>query len=337
MNDRGPTLLAPDGAPFSQLTSPREQPSETGDRRLHGVIPPVVTPLTPDLDLDRAGLRRVVERLIAAGVDGVFALGSTGEVAFATPRQREQILTEVIDVVAGRVPVIAGVVDTQTARVLEHVEVATDLGVDAVVATAPFYAVTPPPQVRRHFELIAATSPVPVYAYDIPVCVQSKLDPDMLVDLGRRGIIAGVKDSSGDDVTFRRLALKNAEAGSPLALFTGHEFVVDGAYLSGAHGSVPGLGNVDPGGYVRMHAAALAGDWDAVRREQDRLARLMEICLAPTSMSGWGAGVGAFKTALQLLGVIDGNAVPWPFEALAGDDVDAIRNILRQAGLLGAA
>lgn len=300
--------------------------------RLQGVMPPVVTPLNPDRTLDVASYERLINRLIDAGVDGLFVLGSTSEVAFCTDELREQILTEAIRIAAGRVPLLVGVIDTQTARVLTHVEVARKAGADAVVATAPFYAITPPAQIRRHFEILGERAGLPVYAYDIPVCVHTKLDPDMLVDLGARGLLAGVKDSSGDDVAFRRLALKNRAAGEPLTLFTGHEFVVDGAYLSGAHGSVPGLGNVDPAGYVRLHRAFLAGDWATVRSEQDRLAALMEICLAPTGIGGWGAGVGAFKTALMLLGVIATNQVPEPFDALTGEDVDKIAEILAALG-----
>ena len=304
----------------------------TATRPLTGVVPPVVTPLTHDRRLDVRSFERLINRLILAGVDGLFVLGSTGEVAFCTDRMRRQVLDEAVRIVDGRVPLLAGVIDTQTARVLEHVRVAQDAGVDAVVATAPFYAITHTPQIRRHYEVIGERAKVPVYAYDIPVCVHTKLDPDMLVDLGRSGALAGVKDSSGDDISFRRLSLKNRAAGSPLTLFTGHEFVVDGAYLSGADGVVPGLGNVDPDGYVRLHQAFRTGDWAAVRAEQDRLASLMEICLAARGISGWGAGVGAFKTALMLQGVIATNQVPEPFDALTGSDIDSVRTILTVHG-----
>ncbi len=299
---------------------------------LSGVIPPVVTPLTWERTLDVESFERLLERLIAAGVDGLFVLGSTSEVAFCTDELRRQVITEAARIVQGRVPLLAGVVDMQTSRVLDHVQVAADLGVDAVVATAPFYAATPLPQIRRHFEILGDRSPVPVYAYDLPIAVHTKLDPDMLVDLGRAGAIAGVKDSSGDDVGFRRLALRNREAGEPLRLFTGHEVVVDGAYLSGAHGVVPGLGNIDPAGYVRLDRACREGDWAAARSEQDRLAQLMDICLAAQGSSGWAAGVGAFKTALMLQGVIATNQLPEPFSAFDPTDVEAVKTILADHG-----
>jgi 4-hydroxy-tetrahydrodipicolinate synthase len=300
--------------------------------KLTGVIPPVVTPLRDNRSLDLASYERVINRLIDAGVDGLFILGSTSEVAFCTNDMRDQVVAEAVRIVGGRVPVLAGVIEMQTARVIERIKAAQDCGVDGVVATAPFYAVTHLPQIRKHFELLGDAAQVPVYAYDIPVCVHTKLDPDMLVALGSAGVIAGVKDSSNDDISFRRLALRNREAGGPLVLYTGHEFVVDGAYLSGAHGCVPGLANVDPAGYVRLHRACRDGDWDAARAEQDRLAQLMEIALSPSEMTGWGAGVGAFKTALMLQGIISTNQVPEPFDALTGADVDAIKMILDRCG-----
>ncbi len=168
------------------------------------------------------------------------------------------------------------------------------------------------------------------------MCVHVKLPSHLLVQLGQEGVINGVKDSSGDDVGFRFLVDENARAGSPLSLLTGHEVVVDGAYLSGADGSVPGLANVDPHGYVRQWEAYQAGDWAAVRREQDRLTDLMRIVQVPKNITGYGAGVGAFKTALQLLGVIDSNQVSEPVTALGEFEARGIREILVRTGVLDA-
>ncbi|WP_079132071.1 dihydrodipicolinate synthase family protein [Streptomyces nanshensis] len=314
-------------------TGPRPRPGTSRPAPVTGVVPPLVTPLTPDRTLDVPSLERLIARLIAAGVDGLFVLGSTGEAPFCTDALRVQVVREAVRAAAGRVPVLAGVIDTQTGRVLRQIEAAQKAGADAVVATAPFYAVAHAPQIRRHFEILGARADVPVYAYDIPLCVHTKLDAEMLVELGAAGALAGVKDSSGDDVAFRRLALRNRAEGGPLTLFTGHEVVVDGAYLAGADGVVPGLANVDPEGYVRMHAAFRAGDWTAVRREQDRLAALMEITRVASSVTGWGAGVGAFKSALVAQGVLDCDQLPEPFEALDAGDAEAVRALLDEAGV----
>ncbi|MGJ6980248.1 dihydrodipicolinate synthase family protein [Aestuariimicrobium soli] len=302
--------------------------------RLTGVVPPLLTPLTLDGDLDRVSLERLVAHLLEAGVDGIFALGSSGEVAFFDDRCRAEVLAAVVETVAGRVPVLAGVIDMQTSRVLQHVRAAESAGVQGIVATAPFYAITGPDEIETHFRTLAAATDLPVFAYDIPVCVHTKLSADLLVTLGADGVLAGVKDSSGDDVGFRRLVALNRAQGSPLSLLTGHEVVVDGAYLAGADGVVPGLGNVDPAGYVRLHRAAAAGDWESARLEQDRLAALFEIVFEPSDKVGPAAGVGAFKTALRELGVLSTNVMSAPMAAIEGPAVGRIRERLVTAGLL---
>ena len=303
------------------------------DSPFHGVIPPVVIPLTEKKQLDLEAFERSINRMIDAGVDGLFFLGSSGEVAFLTDAQRYHVLQEAVAIVNHRVPVLAGVIDMETLRVVDQAKRAKGFGVDALVATAPFYALGGPKETERHFRAIREHTDLPLFAYDLPVCVHTKLDPTMLVRLGKDGVLQGVKDSSGDDVGFRDLVLRNREAGSPLDLLTGHEVVVDGAYLGGADGSVPGLGNVDPDGYVRQWRAAQAGDWATVAAEQDRLARLMRIA-AVSGGVGFGGGVGAFKTALRELGVFTTNQMPRPVEPLDDAAAGRISEILRKEGLL---
>lgn len=300
---------------------------------LTGVVPPVLTPLTAEGEVDLPSLERLVARMIEAGVDGLFALGSSSETVYFDDARRAQVLEAVSGIAAGQVPVLAGVIETQLDRALTHVRLAERLGAAGVVATAPFYAITGPAEVEAHFRGIAAATDLPVWAYDIPVCTHHKLVPEMLVRLGSDGVLSGVKDSSGDDVSFRRLAMQNRAAGGPLTLLTGHEVVVDGSYLAGAHGSVPGLGNVDPEGYVRMDRAARAGDWAAVQQEQDRLAALFEIVFVPSDRVGPAAGIGAFKTALRHLGVISTNAMARPMVPLDEDHARRIAQICEAVGL----
>ncbi len=111
--------------------------------------------------------------------------------------------------------------------------------------------------------------------------MHTKLPWKLLGKRGARGGRAGVYDSTGGDISFRYLCQEMEKLGHPLSLLTGHEIVVDGAYLSGADGSVPGLGNVDPEGYVRMWKAAEAGDWATVKAEQDKLNELSHIFDCP--------------------------------------------------------
>lgn len=303
---------------------------------LRGVIPPIVTPLNSEGGVDVASLERLVGHLLDAGCHGIFALGSSGETVFLTDAQRDLALETVVKSVGGQVPVIAGCIEPTTPRVLERTAAAASIGVDALVVTAPFYAITGPHENERHFRAIHAASDLPVLAYDIPVCVHTKLSVDLQLRLAADGVLAGVKDSSGDDVSFRQLAYALEEKGLDYAMLTGHELVVDAMMLAGAAGSVPGLGNVDPAAYVRLHDAAVAGDWAAAKAEQDRLVRLFRIVDAGDAATTYGAtrGVGAFKTALALLGVIDSNAVSLPMRPLDVVETARVRHELELAGLL---
>ena len=299
-----------------------------------GVVPPVVTPDTPDHQLDVVSFERSINRLIEAGVDGLFFLGSSGEVVFATDERRDQIVREAVRIVDHRVPVLVGIIDTETERVLEHGRRALALGADALVVTAPFYALGGPADIEEHFRILHQELDAPLFAYDIPVCVHTKLPWKMLARLGAEGVLAGVKDSSGDDVSFRYLVQENEKNGHPLTLLTGHEIVVDGALLSGADGSVPGLANVEPEGYVRMWKAAQEGNWAEVKREQDRLNEISHIFDVTSGVQGYGAGVGAFKCALNLMGIFDSDQMPRPVKPLDGQNREAIKQVLIANGLL---
>lgn len=301
----------------------------------HGIIPPLLTPRTAGGDIDRAGLAALVDHLISGGVHGIFVLGSSGEVPYLSNAERDLVLETALEAAAGRVPVLVGISEQTTVRVLEEADRLLAIGGDAAVVTTPFYALSDAAEVERHLRAIAAHVSVPVFAYDVPVRTHMKMPLDVLVRLAEEGVIAGVKDSSGDDVGFRRLLLATKHL-PDFAVFTGHEVVTDGAMLGGAAGIVPGLGNVDPAGYVRIFDAAKSGDWSTVTAEQDRVARLFDITGAatPGRVSAGAAGLGGFKTALQLMGVISSNTMAEPMESLNAAEAEKVRMLVSAAGLL---
>jgi 4-hydroxy-tetrahydrodipicolinate synthase len=209
--------------------------------------------------------------------------------------------------------------------------------VDGLVATAPFYAATHPAEMERHFVRLASLAgDTPLYAYDIPPRVGVKLPASLMISLGERGIIAGVKDSSGQEMSLRQLVMERRAAGlSGFAVMTGSEVTVDLSLGFGVDGVVPGLGNVDPAGYVRLYDAMAAGDLVSARAEQERLIRLFEIIdVADRSrMGASSAALGAFKAGLFLLGVIACPVTAYPSIPLDDAEIGAIRPLLDRAGL----
>ncbi|MDE1179340.1 dihydrodipicolinate synthase family protein [Paraburkholderia sp.] len=304
---------------------------------LHGIVPPVITPLTPDMQIDEASLRRVVRHLIDGGVHGLFILGSSSEVVFLDAARRADVIRVAVDEAAGRVPVIAGVIDTATDRCVDHAKQAAALGVDGLVLTAPFYTRTSQAEIVDHFCYVRDAVDLPLIAYDIPVCVHIKLERDTLRTLYERKAIVALKDSSGDDGNMR-MVIRDFAGAPDFTVLTGSEITVDYALLGGAHGAVPGLANVDPAGYVRLYDAAKAGDWDTARAEQQRLIALFEIVFQGfPDTSRNASGVGGFKTAMQAMGLLTDRHMNRPNAVLSDVHAAKVRAIVEQSGLLRAA
>ncbi len=223
-----------------------------------------------------------------------------------------------------------------TPRVLDHVRALAERGADAAVVTAPFYTRTHPAEIARHFRLVASRSPVPVLAYDLPVSVHVKLSAELVLELAGEGVLAGLKDSSGAEGAFRSVVTGKRSLPRQFSVLTGSELTVDSALAMGADGVVPGLGNVDPEGYVRLHAAARAGDWERARAEQERLCGLFGMVRAgdPARMGGSSSALGAFKAALHLRGVIACPATAEPQIPLSRQETEAVDKHLAAAGLL---
>lgn len=302
--------------------------------QFQGVIPPLVTPRHADGSIDTGSLQNLTRHLLDGGVSGLFVLGSSGEVPYLTNAERELVVSTIAATNAGSVPLIVGANEQTTNRVIEEARKVIDLGADAIVVTSMYYAIGNAEETETHFRAIHDAVSTPIFAYDVPVRTHFKLPTDLLVRLGRDGVIAGVKDSSGDDVAFRQLLLAARDIPN-FDIFTGHEVVVDGALIGGAQGVVPGLGNVDPRGYRNLMDAAAAGDWAKAVAEQDRIANLFEIVYTPNGrVSGGAAGLGAFKTALQLMGIIESNTMSSPMPALNEDETTAIKVILERNGLV---
>ena len=313
--------------------------------QLHGIVPPVATPYTADGAIDTTSLRRVVRHLLDGGVHGLFALGSTSECVFLTPAQRGAVIETIVDEAAGRVPVVAGVLDATTDHCIAHARQANLLGAQGLVLTAPYYTRTSQGEIVDHFAYVHDAAGLPVIAYDIPVCVHVKLERATVAALRRKGLACGLKDSSGDDGNLRMVMVdrsgdaddstRGGGSSSSFFVLSGSEIVADAALLGGADGVVPGLANVDPRGYVRLYDATKRGDWAAARREQDRLIALFQIVFQGLPHTSMGAsGVGSFKTAMQLLGLIEHRHMARPNRLLPDEGVAKVKKILGECGLL---
>lgn len=295
-----------------------------------GVIPPLVTPFTPTHEVDVESAGALSDYMIDSGVAGLFVLGSSGEVSFLSDAQRSEMLRTAVEQGAGRVPVLAGVVDTSFSRVRDHILRAADDGADYAVVTAPFYARVNDRDIVRHFCELAKVSPLPLIAYDIPVAVGSKLSPAVVMRIAEEGAIVAVKDSSGNSGMMRELVLANRDAGSPISIFTGTEVVVDADMLKGVDGVVPGLANVDASAYVQLFNLCREERWLEASRLQERLVRLFEIVTCDRKTTGPAQAIGGFKAAMAHQGIIKHATTAFPSFPLTEEAVAEIHTITQR-------
>jgi len=302
-----------------------------------GIIPPLATPLNAKLEVDTQSLKRQVDFHLDAGVHGIFLLGSTGEAMGLSNQQRATVLETAVEAANGRVPVFAGILDTSTISCVEHARTAQSAGVDALVLTSPFYYKPSQGEIVKHFRSIRKAADLPIMAYDLPTVVGTKIERPTVLAMAKEGLIVGMKDSSGDQDGFRSLLIEMRQSPGFLT-FTGSEFLVDAVLVMGASGAVPGLCNVDPAAYVRLYNAIQAGDLKTAQTEQERLIRIFQIIYAgtlhPGRMGFSASAIGGFKTAMMLRGIIDFNHVAAPLTVYQEDEVEKVRIVLQENGLL---
>lgn len=257
-----------------------------------GVIPPMISPLTPGGQVDGVGVTAHVERLISGGVNGLFVLGTSGEGPLLTMAQTRAIITKTVVAAAGRVPVLAGALESSTVRTLEAIQVASDCGANAAVVTTPYYIETDASGIRDHIERIAVRSPLPVVLYNIPSKTQNVLTPEIVAQVIDVPNIVGIKDSHGDWAAFEQLLAMRRPG---FTVLQGAERLSAKSLLAGADGLVPGLSNVTPMLFASILAAARAGRADDALAMQARADEL-------GTLHGYGNWLVCLKYAVSRVG-----------------------------------
>ncbi|MCC8034999.1 MAG: dihydrodipicolinate synthase family protein [Rikenellaceae bacterium] len=269
-------------------------------KKIQGIIPPMVTPLSDDDTIDREGTVKLVEHLIAGGVSGLFILGTTGEAQSLSYKCRYDFGKLVCRQVAGRVPVLVGITDTAMGESLHLAELARENGACGVVAAPPYYFAPSQRELVEYYTALADRVCLPLYLYNMPTHVKVSFDPQTVATLSLHPNIVGLKDSSSN-MTYFQTVRHTIPQGPDFALYVGPEELTGEAVLMGADGGINGGANMFPELYVEMYRAASAGDMACVRRLQSRI---MEISTSLYTIGQWGSSyLKGVKCALSLMGI----------------------------------
>lgn len=305
---------------------------------LHGIIPPLVTPFTPDGEVDVASLRRLVRFVIDRGVHGLWVLGSFAEFWNLTERQRDEVMETAIEAANGDVPVLIGCIDTAANRSIERARRAAAAGADAIFVRTPTYLPLSQPELKGYFRTIRDAVDLPLIAYDVREITYTPLewwafDSATVRELAEEGTLAAIKDSTGDFAAFRELLVATAEV-REFRVIQGDTLLIDASLLIGAHGAIPSLGQIAPEWCVEIYDRCRRGEWEAAREIQDRLVRLNAIAgFRPAGSTLIAPLLTGFKLALKLLGVIDTAAVAGSLTQPVPAQEDHVRRALNRVGV----
>jgi dihydrodipicolinate synthase/N-acetylneuraminate lyase len=222
-----------------------------------GVFPAVTTQVREDLTLDLADTQRVVDDLIRDGVTGIIALGTVGENNSLDFDEKVSVLSAIVEVVKGRVPVITGVSEYDTRRAVRYAQAAEKAGADGLMLLPPMVYVPKPDELVAHFRGVAERTALPIMLYNNPPAYRTVIDRYVLEQLVPVENIVAVKESAPDT---RRFTDFRNDLGDRYVLFAGLDDVaLEGLYL-GARGWVSGLTNAFPKESVELVAAVERGD-----------------------------------------------------------------------------
>jgi dihydrodipicolinate synthase/N-acetylneuraminate lyase len=275
--------------------------TRTAAPRPGGIVCPLATPLTVDGRLDERVLRGLIDALVPA-LDGLFVLGSSGELTWLPDDTAIDVARVAVDQAAGRIPVYVGVGDTGLTRTLARADRLGKIGADYLVVAAPFYyQVASAAGVIDHFETIAEQAPAPVVLYNIPQNTHLPLAPATVATLAGHPNIVGIKDSAGDWNTFESFLALRAD---DFSVMQGRERLAAISLWSGADGLISAMANFAP---RLLQALAASIRDDGPRAETRVLQATIGELAAVFDQGDWLAGL---KTTLQVSGWNVGDPSP---------------------------
>lgn len=292
--------------------------------KLEGIIPPVVTPMTPDQELDLPGLRKHIDHMHARGVHGIFVLGTTGEFFALDEREKQEVTVAAVAHCRGKSPVYVGTGAETTREVIRLTRMAEKEGADGVSVITPYFIKPSQAELLDHFRRVAESTKLPVVLYNNPAtCGGLSIEPDTVARLAEVPNIIGIKDSSGD--LQNTIEIIRSTPATKFAVLNGRDTLILAALTFGARGAIPASCNIAPDLCVGIYESFVSGQFEAARALQ---ARLHPIRMA----MALGTGNAAVKEAMALLGRPAGPSRS-PLAAFGDDKRQKLRSILEKAGV----
>lgn len=294
-------------------------------KEIKGIIVPILTPMHEDESLNLPELRNQIERLLSAGVHGIFPFGTNGEGYILSEAEKEEVLAVCVDQVRGRVPVYAGSGCISTRDTIRQSQRAKQLGADVLSIITPSFAAASQDELYAHYCAVAQSVDLPILLYNIPARTGNALAPATVQRLAEVDNIVGVKDSSGNFDNILQYIERTREKG--FVVLSGNDSLILWTLLAGGQGGIAGCANVFPENMVAIYENFAAGDMEKARKAQDAIRPFRDTFR-------FGNPNTIVKAAAALLGYPVGRCRA-PFNGLSDAGMEAVRQALSQLSAKG--
>jgi 4-hydroxy-tetrahydrodipicolinate synthase len=290
--------------------------------KIEGCLTALVTPFKGG-KVDFEGLAKLVDWQIEQGVDGIVAVGTTGESATLDVDEHVAVIAAIVKASRGRVPVVAGAGGNATTEALELTRASEDAGADALLHVTPYYNRPNQEGLFRHFEAVAKSTKLPIILYNVPTRTACDMLTDTVVRLAEIENIVGIKDATGNLVRGSELIAKVSER---FVVLSGDDGTAFPLYAIGARGVISVVSNVAPRAMSDMWDAVKAGEWTRAKQRHYELRHLMHLLFVEPSPA-------PTKAALALLGRCT-TEVRLPIVPATPALVEQLRAEMRTQGML---
>lgn len=300
------------------------------NKKIKGIIPPMITPLISNYELDIEGTERLIEHMLSGGVHGLFILGTTGEAPSLSYKLRYELVERVCGQVAGRVPVLVGITDTSLTESIKLAEKSKLCGADAVVSAPPYYYAPSQQELIEYYDDLADHLPLPLFLYNMPSHVKVSFEPETVRQISKHPNVIGLKDSSGNMGYFHTLIQMMKAENPDFSLLMGPEELTAEAVIMGADGGVNGGANMFPGLYSDLYAAAEERNIEKVIELQEKV---IHICNTIYKVGKYGSSyLKGVKCTCSLLGICS-DFIASPYHRFRSEERMKVRKVLEDMGI----
>ena len=256
----------------------------------------LVTPFTPNHEVDYPALKRLVNHCIDGGVEFLVALGTTAETATLTADEKQRVVAAVCDAAAGRVLVVQGVGGNDSAKVAAELKAGLPLGISGVLSVSPYYNKPTQEGIYRHFNHISAATDLPIILYNVPGRTGSNMAAETTLRIAREVPHAvAIKEASGNLEQAMTIVLGAPEG---FDVLSGDDNLTLPLVTCGAHGVISVSGQAFPKTFSQMVRDARAGRMEAARDGHYAMLNFTQQLFAE-------GNPGGIKSALAHLGIIN--------------------------------